>query len=293
MRDKIKIIFIPTVLSLIGLLVACSVLHWALFVEWKVLHANKLISNFGIPVALAATVAWFFLRPRLKILDLESEPRSWKEFYFVMLMIILVVPLNLAQEYITTASAKLTRLQSISEIDDHPPTAYYTVARLHIDKNRIGAYSTSSVSGRHGSDLTMQIYFALPILDNSRSKNCSAWLGIKYEKTISNDLSDEAKERQYQAFASECQRELYRTDVHWFKCLRRVVNSEDFMEAVRNNSAFEPNDTILVAERKPFEARNEGKLFWLVTSMLIGCVVWLIMVAIPPVNPKQVASFRR
>jgi rhomboid protease GluP len=293
MRDKISILFIPTVLTLIGTIAIYTFLHWALFIELEIYPLKKIILTFGIPFALAAAMAWIFLRPRFKVLNLERKKGgSWKDFYSFMLMVIFALPLIIAQEYIITASGRLTELTSISEIDDHAPTKYYTLQQFHIDKHRVGYHSDFDVGGKHNTDFNMHLYLALPILDpaGTTSTNCPAWLGIEYKKTISNKLEPAEKEKLFLEFASESQKDFDTKNVSAFSYLKRIENSDakdGFIKASRNNNAITPNETILVAETEPFAARNGNKLFWLLLTTFIGSAVWLIMVLIPKLDESH------
>ncbi len=298
MRDKIKFIFIPTVLTLIGTIAIYTFLHWALFIELEIYPFKKIVLTFGIPFALASAMAWIFLRRKFRLLNLERKNGgSWKDFYSFMLMVIFALPLIIAQEYIITASGKLTELTSISDIDNHPPTRYYTVQQFHIDKQRFGAQSAFEVSGKHNTNFDMHLYFALPILDPSdtTSTHCPAWLGIEYKKTISNKLEPAEKEKLFHEFASASEKDLRAKNVAAFTYLRRIENSDakdGFIAAARNNNAVTASKTILIAETEPFEARNGGKLFWLLLTTIIGCTVWFIMLAIPKMNRSYLLNLK-
>ncbi|WP_211571762.1 hypothetical protein, partial [Microcystis aeruginosa] len=81
MKDKIYLLFKPFVLALIGLTVGYTFLHWVLFIAFELFQLKEIITNFGIPVVLTGLTAFFILRPRLKILNLQAKYGNWEDFY--------------------------------------------------------------------------------------------------------------------------------------------------------------------------------------------------------------------
>lgn len=298
MKDKIKIIFIPTLLTLLGLIVIYTFLHWILFIKLELFGLKEFITNFGIPITLTGLAAWILLRPKFKILDLEAKRGNWRDFYSFILWVILTVPLIVAQEYIVTASGQLTELNSIDEISTAKPTKFYKLKNYYINKKAIGIHSAFDVTGKHNESFNMHIYVALPILaskaDTTKSE-CFAWLGIEYRETINNRLDQSEKERKYQAFASRSQRDFDAKDVSKFTYLDRIGNSdkkEGLIAAIKKNKLVTGSQIILVAVNEPFEARNGKKLSWLLGSSLIGLSVWLLMLMIPKIDESHLKRIK-
>ena len=299
MKDKIKIIFVPTLLTMLGLVTIYTFLHWALFIELDIFPLKEIVRTFGAPIVLAGVFAFLILRPRLKILKLEAKRGNWRNFYCFILWVVLMVPLFIAQEYIITASGKLTALNSIHEIQEAKPSKYYSLKEYFIDKEHIGVYSAFEVSGKYNSNFNMHIYVAMPILrsaaDTSQS-TCFAWLGVKYSKTISNSLEAEQKEKVYQEFARQSQLDFDALEASGFVYLDRIGLSDErdgFIEAIKENSSYEPGETILLPVREPFEARNGETLPWIFRSASIGLAVWLVMLSIPRADTDQLNRIKQ
>jgi len=91
MTDKIKLLFVPFILTLIGLIIGYTFLHWLLFIELEIFPLKEIITNFGIPIVLTGLAAWFILRPRFKILDLEAKRGNWRNFFSFILWIALTI----------------------------------------------------------------------------------------------------------------------------------------------------------------------------------------------------------
>jgi rhomboid protease GluP len=299
MKDKIKFLFIPFILTLIALTVGYTFLHWILFIQLDLFNLKEIITNFGIPIVLTGLAAWFLLRPRFKILNLEAKRGNWRDFYSFIMWIALTIPVIIAQEYIISATGKLTELNSINEISKHELTKYYSLKNCYINKNAIGVYSAFDVSGKHNESFNMHIYIALPIFEKgSDTSNIepAAWLGIEYRETINNRLEQNEKEEKYQAFTNESEKDFDSKNVSEFVYLDRINHSdkrEGFIEAIKTNRRYKANDIVLKAINEPFEARNGNKLAWIFGSSLIGSIIWLIMLLIPKIDQQHLNRIKK
>lgn len=298
MKDKINLLFIPFILTLLGLTVGYTFLHWILFIELEIFQLKEIITKAFIPLGLTGLAAWFILRPRFKVLNLEAKRGNWRDFYSFILFLILTIPTIIAQEYMVSATGKLSELNSVNEINKVEPTKYYTIKNYYIDKNLIGVHSAFDVSGKYGNSLNMHIYVALPIFEKASDTSKvepAAWLGKEYTKTISNRLDPNEKEQEHKNFAKESQNDFDNNNFSDFVYLDRLRHSdkkEGFIEAIRSNKFFKPNDIILEAVNEPFEARNGNKLAWFFGSSLIGSVIWLIMLLIPKIDKQHLKRIK-
>jgi len=296
MKDKLRIIFIPFVLALIGLTIGYSLLHWILFINLNLFSLKEIVTKFVIPLILTGLTSWFFLSPKLKILNLEGKRGSrLPDFYSFIAWCALSIPLIIAQEYVLTATGKLTELNSIKEINNYAPTKYYTIKTYYIDKQAAEANVKFDVSGKHNENFIINIYFAVPVLENENDTLSAneplAWLGIKYHNSVSNNLDDEEKTTAFQYFSNACYADFQNKNISWFTYLDRIGNSEDrdgYLGAIKQNPAYaQSKKTIFVEVNEPFEARNGNKLQWIFGSALIGTLVWFIMLLFPKIDEKQ------
>ncbi len=298
MKEKIGFIFKPFLLALIVLTVGYTFIHWLFLIKLNLFSLKSIVTNFGVPIVLAGITAWIVLRPKLKILKLETKNGSIKDLYTVIIWIALIVPLAIAQDYIVTATGKLTQLTSIGEINSKEATKYYTLKNHYINKKNIGVHTAFDVSGKNNDKFNMHIYVAMPILENQQdtlTKEPAAWLGIDFSKSISNGLDQKEKESQYQEFANESQEDLDNKNVAEFVYLDRIGSSDEkegFIQAIKNNKDYTPNETILVGINKPFEARNGNKLLWIFGSALIGSIIVLAMILIPKVHHERLKHLK-
>lgn len=298
MKEKIKIIFIPTLLVWISIVVGYTFLHWLLFIKLDLFGLKEIITNFGVPMVLAGLAAWIIIRPRLRLLNLEAKRGNLRDFYCFILWITLMLPAIIAQEYIVTASGALTTLTSVEAIDSTPPSRFYMLKKYYVDKKAIGIHAAFDVSGKHNQYFNMHLYVAMPILERAEDTvktTCKAWLGEEYSEQISNNLEPSEKENAYREFATKTQAAFDTTNMSRFTYLTRIGNSdkkEGLLEAIKKNASKQGSEIILTPVYKPFAERNGSKVFWIFVSSAIGMTVWLIMLMIPKINSNELARFQ-
>ncbi|HSY60504.1 MAG TPA: rhomboid family intramembrane serine protease [Cytophaga sp.] len=288
---RIKLLYLPFLLTAFCIWILYTFLNWLLIIHLELISIKDIIVNFGIPLALPAIPMFFYLRPKFKFLNLiTAKGKSWSDFYMFILWLILAAPTMIAQNYIETATGKLTVLQHLNQLDSLPKTKYYSVKDVYIDKNRIGSHTVFEVSGKHNENLDMYIYVVVPMCNNSfDTTNVVSWLGLKYSKTIKTNLEDKEKEDAYQAFADECQKEFDEADLNKFVYLTRVPNSdkkdgldEALKQSVKRTDANASQ--LFESVNESFADKNGSKFEWTLISFGIGLFVWLIMIVIPSIN---------
>lgn len=293
---KLKLLFIPFLIISFSFCVVYTFLNWLLLIKLQLFSLKDIFIEFGIPFILIAIIVIFYFRPKLKILNLKRKNgKSSMDFYLFITGLTIAIPTIIAQNYIATATGKLTQVENVSAITTLEPTKYYKINRLYVDKTRIGTYTLFEVTGRYGTDFNMDLYVVAPIFDKknnvSKLSDCKYWLGIKYHKRISNNLSDSRKESEYELFAKLSEEEFNRTDLSDFVYLERVGNSEigdGYKEALKNCSKLISTDsTIFTSHEEPFENKNGDTLLWLIGTFLGGVIVWLIAILIAKFDTKE------
>ncbi|RYY19071.1 MAG: rhomboid family intramembrane serine protease, partial [Sphingobacteriaceae bacterium] len=299
MKQKLRLVFLPFLLTLSGLILVYTLLHWLILIRFELFSIKEITSNLVVPMIVSGLVVLLMVRPRLRFLKLKkSKTRNWKDFYLIIAWIVLTTPLVIAQEYLVTATGKLTVLRKASEIDHTPLTKYYRFKSFYASKRIIGIHPNFEVSGKSNQSFDMYIYVALPIFDgpaDTAGTTPPAWLGFSYRKTISNRLEPAQKEESYKQFARESELDFASKNVNRFIYFDRPGSSDDregFLEAIKSNPVYQPSKTVLVGVNEPFEARNGHKLLWFLSSTFIGCLVWLVMVLIPKLAAHEIVKIQ-
>ena len=293
--DKLRLIFKPFLIIAIGFILTYTFLHWLLFIKAGIPLKEDIV-KFWLPFGLPWIPVLIWLRPRIKLLRFKNDKTHF--FYQFSACLIIFIPTLIAQEYIVTATGKLTELNSITELNHSKPTKYYTLKSYFIDKEKPGVYLASDVGGKNNESFNMHLYVAMPIFEKEEDASTGeplAWFGVKYYKSISNRLKISEKEAEYQKFVNESQKDFDNKNISEFIYLDRIGNSDDrdgYIEAAKQNPGYKPNETIFIGVNEPFAMRNGNDLELIFGCLFIGSLVWLIALLIPEIDKKQLKRIK-
>ena len=296
LADKLRLIYKPFVLIAIGFILTYTLLHWLLFIKGGIPLKEDIV-KFWLPFGLPWIPVLIWLRPRIKLLHFKNDNGSF--FYQFLACIAIAIPTIIAQEYMITATGKLTELNYISQITQHDKTKYYSLKNYFIDKKHIAVQNTASVTGKHNNNFNMFIYVAIPILENNADTlktEQKFWIGKKYNEQISNRLSDQEKDDKYKIFAEKCQKEFEKTDFSKFTYLETIGNNEDHDEynnALKKLNQNSSNDNMIFeAKTEPFGAKNGNKLTLIFGSLGIGLLSYFIFLLFPKFKETESKKFK-
>lgn len=296
LSDKLKLIYKPFLIIAICFLATYTFLHWALFIKAGIPLKEDIV-KFWLPFGLPFIPILIWLRPRIKLLQFKNDNASFA-FQFLA-CIAIAIPTIIAQEYLITATGRLTSADNVSQIDKAEKTKYYSLKNYYIDKQRIAVRNTATVTGKNNTDFNMLIYVAIPIFENiadTSKTECKYWLGKRYSERISNSLSDQEKNAKYKVFAEQKQKEFEETDFNDFKYLEVIGNTEDhdeFNKAIEKSETIKGNHQVVFqAINEPFQNRNGKKLEWTFGSLAIGLLAYLIFLLFPKFQESQLQKFK-
>ncbi|PIF31274.1 membrane associated rhomboid family serine protease [Flavobacterium sp. 9] len=295
--EKIKLIYLPFLIIAISFISIYTFLHWFLFIKFELFPAKEMFLKFWLPCGIPCILVYLFLSPRLKNLKFKNDNKSF--FFHLMAVVVIAIPTMIAQEYLITATGKLTPLETISEIPKHEKTKYYTLQKFYIDKKNIGVLNTGEATGKNNERFNMLIYVAMPILKTAKETSkheCKYWLGKRYSEEISNSLSNGEKQIRFKDFAARTEKEFNNTDFNQFTYLELVGNTEDhdnFNSAIEQNTHYDLNKPfLLIAHDEPFKNRNGKKLEWVLGALGIGLLFWFILIFFTKLQPQSVRNLR-
>lgn len=298
LNEKVKLIFLPFLFIAICFIIAYSLLNWLLFIQTGILSLKEDFVNLWLPLTLSGIPILIWLRPRVKLLQLKDDNKSWGLLFITWVLI--SVPALLAQTYISTATGKLTQLDNISRFEQAKPTKYYSLKNYFIDTSHIGIRQTATVSGKRNRDLTFAIYIVMPVftsVTDTAKGECSYWLGKKYSEKISNKLSKQEEDEKYQLFAEKSQAAFDTTDFSNFTYLEKAGNTDDheeFNNAIQRSNLIRYSDPVVfIPHHGAFADRNGGMLGWSIVSLGIGAVIWFIILLFLKVNEMALDKFRK
>ncbi len=296
LSDKLRIIYKPFLFIGIGFILLYTLLNWLLFIKAAIPLREDII-EFWLPFGLPWIPILIWLRPRIKLLSFKNDNAAFGYQFLASLAIAL--PTIIAQQYLVTATGKLTRLDNISQIEKSEKTKYYALKNYYIDKEHIAIQNTATVTGKHNENFNMLIYVAMPVLINGSDTvkpGNAYWLGKRYSERISNRLSAQEKDDKYKAFAEKAQTDFEQTDFSKFSYLEVIGNTDDHSEynnALKKlNSNTSGNNIFFEAKTGSFASRNGKKLPWVLGSFAIGAIVWLLLLLFPKLNVRRLKQFK-
>ncbi|WP_082001799.1 rhomboid family intramembrane serine protease [Flavobacterium sp. KMS] len=299
LTKKLKLIFVPFLITMLGFCIIYTFLNWLLLIKLQLFSVKETIVNFVIPLMFPVIPIIFYLHKRLSILNLKAKNgKTYTDFYIFILWLSISVPTIIAQDYLKTATGKLTQVENVSAISKQEQTKYYKIDRLFIDKSKACSHTLFELSGKNDINFNMYIYVVVPVFDKkydaSNATSCKYWLGVRYHNQVSNNLSQSRKESEYQTFANFSETEFNKTDLNDFVYLERVGNSDSgdgYKEALKNSTKLNTTDsTIFIASKEPFENRNGNSFLWFICTLLGGIVISLIAILIPKFNPRELKN---
>lgn len=376
---KLRIVCLPFLLIAISLLVVYSLLNWLLFIRTGSIAVREDVLHYWVPISLAVVAVLLWIRPRLRFLKLRLERGDLPFLYGFVAVAAISVPVIIAQEYLATATGKLTELESVRKVKRWETTKYYKIRNAFADKHHAAATFKADVSGKRNENLNFNLYLACPLydkqdvmkLDNldpfftagykptvfldgevvdsaqvgsismdsvrsifmlglraSRSVygrdawngaifvekipeqledlnapseihkfSPRAWVCVRYQKSISNNLSDESKEIEYRSFITGSLQDYKNRDLEGYAYLDRIGNTVErlgYVQAIRESNYYDDSNPLILAPVfTPYKDRNGHKLGWLLGSLGMGAGVWLVMVLAAGVRTRNLRELTR
>lgn len=296
-RTKTKLLFVPLVVLAFVFITTYSFLYWLLHIKLDVLSLQEDVMHLWTPMTLSFLCILLFIRPRVHLLKLDKDNGRIRGLYYIISSLLLFIPTLFLLGLLDTATGKLTKLDSITEISKKPVTKYYKPNSYVLHKGYIGVKPVMSYSGKHNQYLNFNIYIALPFTGDlyDTLQSPAAFLYLNYHEQISSKIDDVEREARWEVFWKQSF-ESFDKDHIYFSYLERMANTEQRNHAIaaaRKSGLYKSSKpvTILKPVNEPFDERNGNKLLYGFLSFGIGLVVWFIMIGIPGLHVNKAAKF--
>ncbi|MDR0194971.1 MAG: rhomboid family intramembrane serine protease [Myroides sp.] len=294
--EKIRLIFLPYVGIVLLFLLGYTLLNWFITIQLGV-DVKEDITSFWIPMGLVAVLVYWFLYPRIKLLQFKNENNH---FLYAMLAIVIMCGTTvMTQHYLLTSTGKLTHLEDVTQLVNQKQTKYYTLDRYYIDKNNRVTEKVLSISGRHNDNYNMNIYVAMPVHKRFSAKlesNHKYWLAKNYSKTIDNKSSESEKEYQYRRFLKRVEIDFSNENFNDFTFLEVLGNTgkrRDFQTALQNKGqSVEGGVLFFEAHTEAFENRNKVTLKWILLALGGGILLFFILLLKPKFHKTRLENFK-
>ncbi|MDJ0711045.1 MAG: rhomboid family intramembrane serine protease [Woeseiaceae bacterium] len=284
------------VLTVSGLIV----IRWLFTQYLPNIEIKEDLWEYWIPVAFPILPIAIWLRPRVRILTFDSETDNRRFLILTIACISMTVPSVIAQEFVVRAFSELKEVESVFDISTSRPNRYYKIDDYEVADYLGGAHADVSVAGRTNSDMNFKFYFSFPISDTGDdiASDHSYWYGLVHHKRISNRLSDEEKERQYEK-AYERGVEMVEnhdfSDQMYFEVVQASVERDFYRRAVESRTGVSQEEgvVILVPGEGAFQHRTGERFDWIFLSSGIGIVVFLAFLFWPTYDVRELKRQRR
>lgn len=292
---------LPTFLTVtFGTVFGLAFFRWLLCIQFSLLDIKEEIWVLWLPLIFPWIPITLWLRQRFRVLTVKKGDTDKARFFFQIISWgVMTAMLFFSQAYLTTATGKLKELSTISDIDKTEKARYYKLTDFVVAPYFGGSYTDFRTSGKYNQYLNFDVYFVTPILKDSTEiiKNIPKyWYGVKFKEQISNKISNEEKEKKYQAFYNDCIEKMNKYEFHSLDHFERKPTSDDrqnFLKAIEARTKQTADDNFIVLQpiKEKFEDRNGNKFAWIFGSFGIGLGVLLFSLIWPGYNETERKRF--
>jgi rhomboid protease GluP len=289
---KIRHLFLPVAIGSVALATGYSFLNWLLIAKTNLLAIDEEVVELWLPLAIAGLLVVALIRPRLQALKL-NETRNIRPLYNFAAIAIIAAPAMVAQGYIRTASGEITHVDRTSLIATSPETKYYAADNICLVRDKAIVRPTAEVVGKQNEGLKFDLYVVVPVCADGLVDQgyLPIWIGLKYEKSISNLLGEGEKQAAYRDFLNRSDASFRAENPAKYAYFAREGQNSDrrnFEKAFQERGINLPSSQIILAPHiEPFEQRTGQRLQWIFYSAGIATVVWFVMVLVPPLVPSR------
>lgn len=244
---RIKFILVPLLLAAgIGFFTSIT-LRW--LVDFKAQIAVSInVWYYYLSIGLALVLWWFYLRGRIKVLNIPNKNDNGYFFTHSFAVILLAGLFLTGQLWVETAYTGTEHLASSEEIIDHNPYVIYQVDSVHVyARLSIHGDQFSEVHGRRNNTLVYYAYFTLRMKGRSNAGDL-IWLGKRYQTSLSNHASENRKNQVWQSFYRESFDDFSNAIVPRNVYLRRVPNNGDlnnYLKVIHRTAAYKKMDHVI------------------------------------------------
>ena len=290
---KLRVIYIPFLGISTAFIIVYSVLDAFFVIKWEVLPLSESVSDFWLPWLLPWIPVLLVLRPRLKALRVTGRNRYG--FLFIA-SFAMAAPTIVAQEYLLTATGRMTRLARISDLELVEPTKYYSVGKMFAEKSLRGSAGSVERVGRNEESLKISFFFACPLQDgagDTAPADRRIWIGMKAFEIIGSKITKLRLADEYDKYFNTCTVLFGALNLGDFSYFERITRNDDqrlYVAAVQNSTRYQGarEPVILIGHDEPFESRNGSKFVWIFGAFAIGAAVFLVILLFPSLDEKEV-----
>ncbi len=292
LRTKLQEVYFPFLIISIITVFSYNLFRWFFDIRLSIIPLKENLLNFWIPFAIPWIPVLIWLCKRIRILNIRGKNDNGYFLYQFAMVAAIAAPIIISQNYIEKSSFELNKVSSVTEIKELKNEKYFKIGSFEINQKQSLPYVTARTSGKNNQSLTYYLYLTCPFQNTS-----SVWYGVKYQKKLSNRLSEEQKESEYKKFLDQSEKDFANYNFYedsYFEKLRYSDDHDGFLEALKNSAPnFKGKDQIILIPKKDvFKNRLGNSFSWIFKSFSIGAFILLIMILIPKINMEEYNHFK-
>ncbi|CAA9197777.1 rhomboid family intramembrane serine protease [Flavobacterium collinsii] len=296
---KLKHILPTFIIIAFSTIVGLYLFRWIFVIQYDIIDIKEEVWCLWLPMGLPWIPILIWLRPRFRILIFKKDNDNGRFFFQILSAGTIIACLMVSQSYLTTATGKLQKLSTITDIEKVEKSRYYKVEKFSVAKYYGGSYTDFRQSGKYNQYLNFHIFFVTPIVKNTLEKINTIpkyWYGVDFNEQISNKISNEEKENKYEVFYAECIEKMNKYDFQSLDHFERIPTSDDrinYLKAIESRIKQKANKNFIVLEpiKEKFEERNGNKFAWIFGSFGIGIGVLLFSLIWPRYSETERKRF--
>ncbi|HLX66486.1 MAG TPA: rhomboid family intramembrane serine protease [Puia sp.] len=164
-QTKLRLIYFPFLLLNVGLTVSYTFLNWLLTMKFHLIVLKTETTNLWIPFVLPFLPFLIWQRKRVRLLLFKKTTRDPATAVVMLAAFATIVPMIIAQDFMTTNSGTLATLANASEINLRKDARYYKIQFYAIDRAHPLSHFTREVTGKYNNYLNFTMYMVCPLYD--------------------------------------------------------------------------------------------------------------------------------
>jgi hypothetical protein len=297
---KVRWIFLPWLVSMIGIGVGFATLaHVLVIEEGSYTVADDYVFIVGL-VCVLMLYGWV-LHPRIRLLELAPGGEDlWRGFFHLVVVAGLCLSVVLCLRVAQSSMGTVVKLNHASDGTKAPRVQYYELANSYLDTNHVVDFDRLTIesSGRSGTRYWVsRFYFAMPILDVARDtidSICHAWLCKDYEEQFPYS-HERAVDNSVERFRRDARARFGRHvkgKLLAFEAVGNDAGARWFDFALEKSTHYRSDKHLLLRGLAETVNRQNNKLMVeVLVYWVFGGLVVLGMVMLPDWNPKEVKRF--
>lgn len=265
-------------------LIAYTALRWFFDIRTGWLVLDEDLWDFWLPFGLPWIVVFLAFRKRMHLLEFRRNPDGRRFLMQGVCAVSIGAATMVAQHLLKETTGGMHELASVTELHPDDRALHYRIAQFEVLDQYGGRHGTANTSGRYNNQLNYHLYFVAPIVADTATELPEAplvWYGVEFRDNLSNNASEADKEQVWEALSDRALKEMETYDHHDLDHFVRVAPSEDYdayLKAIEARTGHVTgNEIVLIPEREPYGAGNNGLLAWVLGFFGIGTGILLLI----------------